>query len=634
MPASLSSVRSKQASGVVPLFKVVAGDRETAHPLRLDRAVCVVGRQPGSNLALPAPQVSKLHALLVRDPRRGVYVRDLASTNGVEVNGLGIREAALRDADVVRIGAYTLQCEAGFGQPAGQNGDGAVAHDAAPAAEIRAGDRTFAFKPGRSTLLIGSRPGCEVQLKDPSVAPVHAILFELEGRHYVQTFAGEATSVNGKPARREELKDGDELRVGNVLLTYAMAETAPEEAATSADDLAPIDIEPLDAAPAESMSVAEAASDDHAYHGEIVHEHGAALDDVHEVDGVHLAASTDDSESRADAGSQTLEELEPLPVEAQTPQENAPASRDDVQIEIEPLHDDDIAAATEPAEEDPIDVLLASEAPAPIDADVPVSAAAPTVASLAAMESEQKPQAIGSAPPKPAMPQPAIAQTTAAPLARSLDASDEDLTDVAPFDLGSDEAAQTPAAVDLESAALAAAKAEDDVLAALGMPAMTGQDDLAATLDEDAGLMPLAVSETESPAEPVVEAEPAEMSASAMPVSPVAADQAAHAEEAPLNAEPGDHRGDDADAATDAKPETPTDESTRPHQAARLAKLAELAGLESFAGPAPSAADDDAAPPPSLAQIEALVEEIVAKTQRLQSLWARYRAAHDASERP
>ena len=126
--------------------------------MTLDLPVCIVGRHGNSHLSLPAPQVSKLHALLVREKHR-VYVRDLASTNGVEVNGDAVRERALRDADVLRIGAYTLQCEAGFTDEVKDQEDDPDAE--LPPAELRSKDKSFPIPPGRHTLLIGRRPGCE-----------------------------------------------------------------------------------------------------------------------------------------------------------------------------------------------------------------------------------------------------------------------------------------------------------------------------------------------------------------------------------------------------------------------------------------------------------------------------------------
>src|SRR5690348_4280818 len=97
----------------LPIFKVFA-DQGSHPPVKLDRPVCVVGRDYDANLPLDAPQVSRHHALIVRD-RSTVYLRDLASKNGVQRNGKRVREVELEDQDGLRLGAYTLRCASGFG---------------------------------------------------------------------------------------------------------------------------------------------------------------------------------------------------------------------------------------------------------------------------------------------------------------------------------------------------------------------------------------------------------------------------------------------------------------------------------------------------------------------------------------
>src|ERR1700759_4068399 len=131
---------SEQQWSSLPIFKVIADDPSRSGGMggkqtsvALDRAVCVIGRQEHANLPLPSPKVSKIHALVVCEKRR-VYLRDLASTNGVELNGEPVQETGLSDADVVRIGSYTLRCKSGFERSA-------APVVALPAALLRADER-------------------------------------------------------------------------------------------------------------------------------------------------------------------------------------------------------------------------------------------------------------------------------------------------------------------------------------------------------------------------------------------------------------------------------------------------------------------------------------------------------------
>ena len=227
---------SSEDAKTLPIFKVWA-DGGKHPPVALDKPVCVIGRnEVGVNLPLHSPQVSKLHALVVRTQHK-VYVRDLASRNGVQRNGAPVQEVGLSDEDVLRIGSYTLRCSSGFGHAPEEDPDdtgaGAATADAPtlPAAKLVATNgMSYAFPSTHQTLLIGSREGCEVRLDDELVAPVHAILFEMDGKRYVRDLgAPGGTHLNDKSIHQSELNPGDTLRVGNVTLVYALVDPTREE---------------------------------------------------------------------------------------------------------------------------------------------------------------------------------------------------------------------------------------------------------------------------------------------------------------------------------------------------------------------------------------------------------------------
>src|SRR4051812_49329764 len=95
-----------------PILKVFA-DIGKHPPVALDRPVCVIGRDYDANLPLDAPEVSRHHALIVRD-QAAIYLRDLASKNGVQRNGRAVSEIVLVEDDTLRVGAFTLRCATGF----------------------------------------------------------------------------------------------------------------------------------------------------------------------------------------------------------------------------------------------------------------------------------------------------------------------------------------------------------------------------------------------------------------------------------------------------------------------------------------------------------------------------------------
>ena len=72
-----------------------------AHELSGSRVY--VGRAPEAGLHIPDTTVSRIHAVLRLDGEQ-VVVEDAASTNGVFVNGIRVRVAALGDFDTITFG--------------------------------------------------------------------------------------------------------------------------------------------------------------------------------------------------------------------------------------------------------------------------------------------------------------------------------------------------------------------------------------------------------------------------------------------------------------------------------------------------------------------------------------------------
>jgi sigma-54 dependent transcriptional regulator, acetoin dehydrogenase operon transcriptional activator AcoR len=88
-------------AGLLLLYAESWARLPAAFPFRKERIV--IGREPGVDLELEVPAVSRRHAEI--GWANGAYhVRDLGSRNGVIVNGRRVQGAALDDCDEVRIG--------------------------------------------------------------------------------------------------------------------------------------------------------------------------------------------------------------------------------------------------------------------------------------------------------------------------------------------------------------------------------------------------------------------------------------------------------------------------------------------------------------------------------------------------
>ena len=69
-----------------------------------------IGRSPDADFPIEHPTVSALHCELVLT-ERGVFLRDLESTNGTFVNGRKVREVQLAAGQILRVGDVELLVE-------------------------------------------------------------------------------------------------------------------------------------------------------------------------------------------------------------------------------------------------------------------------------------------------------------------------------------------------------------------------------------------------------------------------------------------------------------------------------------------------------------------------------------------
>ena len=73
-------------------------------------ATCAIGSEPGNDLRIELPTVSRFHCE-VRVGADGARLVDLGSLNGTFVDGVQVKEAFLRTGSTIRVGDATLQFE-------------------------------------------------------------------------------------------------------------------------------------------------------------------------------------------------------------------------------------------------------------------------------------------------------------------------------------------------------------------------------------------------------------------------------------------------------------------------------------------------------------------------------------------
>lgn len=80
---------------------------QVGNVFRLSSDAITIGRSPQCDIFLNDMTVSRMHATLKRIPG-GYEIVDADSFNGLWVNNLNVKEAVLKDGDVVQIGTFCL----------------------------------------------------------------------------------------------------------------------------------------------------------------------------------------------------------------------------------------------------------------------------------------------------------------------------------------------------------------------------------------------------------------------------------------------------------------------------------------------------------------------------------------------
>lgn len=201
----------------------------------------MIGSRNRAHLHLLSSTISRNHAGIVTG-KSGVYIRDLASRNGVIVNGRKLRESELQDGDLVQLGSFKFK----FQEPAGPIRLGTAPQP--PLAMIEMDGHALTPMDERS-ILIGRRPGCDITLDSPAVSNTHAIIFECDGKRFVRDLGSRTgTQVNGKTIHQQAIEIGDRIKLGSTTLRYVAADLPAIE------DQNPVSSIPLDS---EAASIAE-----------------------------------------------------------------------------------------------------------------------------------------------------------------------------------------------------------------------------------------------------------------------------------------------------------------------------------------------------------------------------------------
>ena len=219
-----------------------------------DRPFVVAGRDPGADLPLREPAVSRRHAYFQRVEGRTFCV-DLRSRTGTRWGDEPGLWGWVAPGPGVGVGAFRIRPMPGGADP-GEPGDPlpiARSSGSAPLAEATLEFLGPAIGPSswrlsRTLVLLGGSPACKVRLRGEGVAEIHASLVRTRGGVWVVDLLGPGgVLLNGSRARFARLEDGDVLGIGPHEIRVRCGPSAlpdrarPPEPRAAPDGLAPAD---------------------------------------------------------------------------------------------------------------------------------------------------------------------------------------------------------------------------------------------------------------------------------------------------------------------------------------------------------------------------------------------------------
>lgn len=211
-------------------------DPSTGEPFQQTYPLPVtIGRSRKNNLTLNSDRVSRQHAVI---EKRGdqFFIRDLESSNGIQVNQERITEQALVDGDLLQIGPFIIEVDVPpFALPA-EPSDETVLRWTDP----RTGQAAHhSFSP---PLTIGRGQENDLILPGERVSRRHAAISRVGDNLVIEDQgATNGVIINGARQEKSILRTGDLIQIGGYKLTFSVlpAKVTPSEEAGSPLDFAP-----------------------------------------------------------------------------------------------------------------------------------------------------------------------------------------------------------------------------------------------------------------------------------------------------------------------------------------------------------------------------------------------------------
>ncbi|HTW66688.1 MAG TPA: NAD(P)-binding domain-containing protein [Bryobacteraceae bacterium] len=186
---------------------------QTGQSIRLNFDRAWFGRQPTCDFVLQGGGISRVHFCIERRGEDFVLV-DNRSTNGTFVNGLRTELATLRPGDDIQAGTNRIQVRE-ISASSTESFRFVAQHAGETASQVVE----------QSTILLGRKSICAIQLNDPAVAAVHAQIEYRDGGLWItDESSGAGIYVNGQRVVHQQLQQGDVVTIRPFEIAVSLTE--------------------------------------------------------------------------------------------------------------------------------------------------------------------------------------------------------------------------------------------------------------------------------------------------------------------------------------------------------------------------------------------------------------------------
>lgn len=212
-------------------IKVTRGDESRVH--HFEEPPIRIGRSDDNDLVLSSPACSRHHAEIIQEGTT-YKIKDLGSANGIMLDSKSLTEVILVDGRTVEIGEHeltfsltedsnekTMLLDRSKAPAAGPVETEAPAELSVLYLVSRGGGQAQSLKVVQGVeYVIGRAPDADLCLDDRKSSAHHALIFSKAGRFSIRdTGSSNGTVVNGKKIDETPLDAGDEILIGDTVIT-------------------------------------------------------------------------------------------------------------------------------------------------------------------------------------------------------------------------------------------------------------------------------------------------------------------------------------------------------------------------------------------------------------------------------